>query len=85
MAIFVALQSPEIEVIGITTIYGNVYTSLATRNALHLLEVAGRSDIPVAQGSPVTILVRALLCYQYHHHPFLKLKTNPSLSLLRVF
>ncbi|XP_009610288.1 probable uridine nucleosidase 2 [Nicotiana tomentosiformis] len=55
MAIFVALQSPEIEVIGLTTIYGNVYTSLATRNALHLLDVAGRTDIPVAEGSHVTI------------------------------
>nr|UXM20076.1 UGT53 [Panax notoginseng] len=55
MAIFVALNSPEVEVIGLTTIYGNVYTSLATRNALHLLEVAGRIDIPVAEGSHVTI------------------------------
>ncbi|KAK6914432.1 Inosine/uridine-preferring nucleoside hydrolase domain [Dillenia turbinata] len=55
MAIFVALQSPEVEVIGLTTIYGNVYTSLATRNALHLLEIAGRTDIPVAEGSHVTI------------------------------
>ncbi|XP_052175041.1 probable uridine nucleosidase 2 isoform X2 [Diospyros lotus] len=55
MAIFVALQSPEVEVIGLTTIYGNVYTTLATRNALHLLEVAGRSDIPVVEGSHVTI------------------------------
>ncbi|MQL90827.1 hypothetical protein Taro_023427 [Colocasia esculenta] len=55
MAIFVALGSPEIEVVGLTTIYGNVYTTLATRNALHLLEVAGRDDIPVAEGSHVTI------------------------------
>ncbi|XP_055801758.1 probable uridine nucleosidase 2 [Solanum dulcamara] len=55
MAIFVALQSPEVEVIGLTTIYGNVYTTLATRNALHLLDVAGRTDIPVAEGSHVTI------------------------------
>lgn len=38
MAIFVALQSPEVEVIGLTTIYGNVYTTLATRNALHLVK-----------------------------------------------
>ncbi|CAA6668155.1 unnamed protein product [Spirodela intermedia] len=57
LAIFVALNSPEIEVVGLTTIYGNVYTSLATRNALHLLEVAGRNDIPVAEGSHVTITV----------------------------
>ncbi|CAM0880345.1 unnamed protein product [Alopecurus aequalis] len=55
MAIFVALNSPELEVVGLTTIFGNVYTSLATRNALHLLEAAGRTDIPVAEGSPVTV------------------------------
>ncbi|TKY69034.1 uridine nucleosidase 2 [Spatholobus suberectus] len=55
MAIFLALQSPEVQVIGLTTIYGNVYTTLATRNALHLLEVAGRTDIPVAEGSHVTL------------------------------
>ncbi|MBA0572373.1 hypothetical protein Golob_002718, partial [Gossypium lobatum] len=54
MAIFVALRSPEVEVIGLTTIYGNVYTTLATRNALHLLEIADRTDIPVAEGSHVT-------------------------------
>lgn len=57
MAIFVALRSPEVEVIGLTTIYGNVYTTLATRNALHLLEVAGRTDIPVAEGSHVTVTI----------------------------
>ncbi|KAK8561579.1 hypothetical protein V6N13_149254 [Hibiscus sabdariffa] len=55
MAIFLALRSPEVEVIGLTTIYGNVYTTLATRNALHLLEVADRIDIPVAEGSHVSI------------------------------
>ncbi|KAL5231005.1 hypothetical protein ABZP36_029781 [Zizania latifolia] len=55
MAIFVALRSPELELLGLTTIFGNVYTTLATRNALHLLEAVGRSDIPVAEGSHVTI------------------------------
>ncbi|KAK8617320.1 hypothetical protein V6N13_080237 [Hibiscus sabdariffa] len=55
MAIFLALRSPEVEIIGLTTIFGNVYTTLATRNALHLLEVADRTDIPVAEGSHVTI------------------------------
>ncbi|XP_010522248.1 PREDICTED: probable uridine nucleosidase 2 [Tarenaya hassleriana] len=55
MAIFVALKSPEVDVIGLTTIYGNVYTTLATRNALHLLEVADRTDIPVAEGTHTTI------------------------------
>ena len=51
MAIFFALRSPELEVIGLTTIFGNVHTELATTNALRLLEIAGRADIPVAHGA----------------------------------
>ena len=37
MAILVALRSPELEVLGLTTTFGNVHTALATRNALHLV------------------------------------------------
>ncbi|KAK8941548.1 putative uridine nucleosidase 2 [Platanthera guangdongensis] len=55
MAILLALSSPEIEVIGLTTIFGNVYTNLATKNALHLLEIAERTDIPVAEGAHSTL------------------------------
>lgn len=51
MAIFLALASPELEVIGLTTIFGNVDTELATTNALRLLDIAGHREIPVAQGA----------------------------------
>lgn len=51
MAIFFALKSPELDVIGLTTIFGNVHTDLATTNALRLLEIANREDIPVAKGA----------------------------------
>jgi len=51
MAIFFALRSPELDLIGLTTIFGNVHTDLATTNALRLLEIAGRTDIPVAKGA----------------------------------
>lgn len=51
MAIFYALAAPEIEVLGFTTVFGNVDSDLATLNALRLLEIAGRSDIPVARGA----------------------------------
>ncbi|MBN1201859.1 MAG: nucleoside hydrolase, partial [Anaerolineae bacterium] len=51
MAIFFALRSPELDVIGLTTIFGNVHTDLATINALRLLEIADRIDIPVAKGA----------------------------------
>ena len=58
MAIFLALRSPELQVIGLTTVFGNVHTDLATINALRLLEIAGRNDIPVAHGANAP-LVRA--------------------------
>jgi len=51
MAIFLALASAELDVIGLTTIFGNVETELATTNALRLLELAGHHEIPVAKGA----------------------------------
>ena len=51
MAIFYALNSPEIELLGLTTIFGNASTEICTTNALRLLEIAGRSDIPVYRGA----------------------------------
>jgi inosine-uridine nucleoside N-ribohydrolase len=50
MAIFYALASPELDVIGLTSIFGNAHTSVCTTNALKLLEIAERTDIPVAKG-----------------------------------
>ena len=41
-----ALRSPEVEVVGITSLFGNVRTKMATQNALYILEF-GRPDIPV--------------------------------------
>jgi inosine-uridine nucleoside N-ribohydrolase len=51
MAILFALNSPELEVVGLSAIFGNVHTELATANALRLLEFAGKAHIPVAQGA----------------------------------
>lgn len=50
MAIFMAFEAPGIEVIGLTTIFGNVDIDLATKNALHLCEMTGHPEIPVAEG-----------------------------------
>ncbi|XP_033143078.1 uridine nucleosidase 1 isoform X2 [Brassica rapa] len=51
MAIMMAFQTPELEILGLTTVFGNVSTQDATRNALLLCEVAGFPDVPVAEGS----------------------------------
>ncbi|HEY7626579.1 MAG TPA: nucleoside hydrolase [Ilumatobacteraceae bacterium] len=50
MAIFYALASPELDVVGLTTVFGNAHTDVCTTNALRLVEIAGRGDIPVARG-----------------------------------
>jgi inosine-uridine nucleoside N-ribohydrolase len=57
MAILFALQSSAVEVVGLTSIFGNVHTPLATENALRLLEMAGQPGIPVAQGATRPLLV----------------------------
>ncbi len=50
MAIYMAARLPNLEIVGLTTVFGNVNTPTATRNALTLLERAGISA-PVAQGA----------------------------------
>lgn len=49
MAIFTAMAHPDIELLGLTTTFGNVSVDRATTNALKLVELAGL-QIPVAQG-----------------------------------
>ena len=50
LALFLALASPEVQLEAVTTVSGNVLVEYTTRNALALLELAGRGDIPVARG-----------------------------------
>ena len=51
IAILLALASPEVELRGITTVHGNQTLEKTTLNALRVLELAGRSDVPVARGA----------------------------------
>lgn len=70
LAILAALASPEVEVIGLTSTFGNVTTATATANCFTLLGLAGlasgggggdggasppSSSIPVAAGSPTML------------------------------
>ena len=50
MAILAALHSPELEVLGLTTVFGNTEVELCSLNALRLVELEGNDHIPVAQG-----------------------------------
>ena len=51
IALLLALASPEVEVLGVTTTYGNQTLEKTTANALRVLELAGRTDIGVAAGA----------------------------------
>jgi inosine-uridine nucleoside N-ribohydrolase len=50
VAILLALASPEIDVLALTTVAGNVSLEKTTLNARRLLELAGRDDVLVAAG-----------------------------------
>ncbi len=49
MAVHLAFAHPALEVVALTSVFGNVHVPVATRNALRLAELAGAS-VPVAEG-----------------------------------
>jgi inosine-uridine nucleoside N-ribohydrolase len=51
IALLLALASPELEVLGVTTVHGNQTLEKTTANALRVLDLADRRDIPVAAGA----------------------------------
>ena len=51
IALLLAVASPELELLGVTTTYGNQTLAKTTKNALRVLELVGRSDVPVASGA----------------------------------
>ncbi|MPZ52526.1 MAG: hypothetical protein GEU79_07310 [Acidimicrobiia bacterium] len=51
IAILLAIASPEVELLGVTTVGGNTSLENTTTNALKILELANRPDIPVAAGA----------------------------------
>jgi inosine-uridine nucleoside N-ribohydrolase len=51
MALLLALASPELELLGVTTVHGNQTLDKTTANALRVLEFAGFGEMPVAGGA----------------------------------
>ena len=56
MALILALHSPAIEILGITTVAGNYSMEHATSDVLRLLEIARRTDIPVYRGANMPLV-----------------------------
>jgi purine nucleosidase len=51
MAIMVFLQSPNVDVLGITMVTGNAWRDEETQHTLRMLELIGRTDVPVVPGA----------------------------------
>ncbi len=66
IAMLLALASPEVELLGITTVHGNQTLAKTTANALRVLELVGRTEIPVAAGADRP-LVRELSVADHVH------------------
>jgi purine nucleosidase len=58
MAMLVLLQSPRVEVLGITMVTGNAWRDEETQHTLRMLELTGHPNVPVAKGA-VFPLVRS--------------------------
>lgn len=66
LALILALNSPELEIVGITTVSGNVKADQGAKNALKVLKLMNREDIPVYIGEEVP-LERELITAQDTH------------------
>ena len=51
VAMLLAVASPEVELVGVTTVAGNQTLEKTTANAIRVLELVGRGDVPIAEGA----------------------------------
>lgn len=58
LALMLALQSPELEILGVTTVAGNYSLERATTDVLRMLEIAEQPDIPVFRGADMPLVHR---------------------------
>src|SRR6266571_2284289 len=66
VALLLALASPEVELLGVTTTHGNQTLEKTTANAIRVLDFAGHSEVPVAAGADRP-LERPLYTAEYVH------------------
>ena len=68
LALLLALRSPEVNVVGVTTVAGNVALPDVLRNTRHVLDTAGATSVPVAAGAAAP-LVCPLTTATFFHGP----------------
>ncbi|SIQ23636.1 pyrimidine-specific ribonucleoside hydrolase RihA [Aeromonas veronii] len=66
IALILALASPELEVLAVTTSAGNQTPDKTLNNALRILTLLGRDDIPVAAGAPKPLARELIIADNVH-------------------
>jgi inosine-uridine nucleoside N-ribohydrolase len=66
IALLLALASPEVELLGVTTVAGNQTLDKTTANAIRILEFSGRTDIQVAAGADRPLLRAQYVAAEVH-------------------
>ena len=80
IALLLALGSPELELLGVTTTYGNQTLEKTTANALRVLELVGRTDVPVAAGAAAPLERELVVAAHVHGESGLDGPTLPAPS-----
>jgi inosine-uridine nucleoside N-ribohydrolase len=81
IALLLALGSPELELLGVTTTYGNQTLEKTTANTLRVLELAGRTDVPVASGAAEPLERERVVAAHVHGESGLDGPTLPPASI----
>jgi inosine-uridine nucleoside N-ribohydrolase len=66
IALLLALGSPEIALLGVTTVSGNQTLEKTTANAIRVLDHVGRADVPVAAGAPRPLVRERHIAAEVH-------------------
>jgi inosine-uridine nucleoside N-ribohydrolase len=66
IALLLAVASPEIDVLGVTTVCGNSTLDKTTANAIRVLEFVDRGDVPVAAGADRPLVREAFVAAYVH-------------------
>jgi inosine-uridine nucleoside N-ribohydrolase len=66
IALLLALASPEVELLGVTTVAGNQTLEKTTANAIRVLDFVGRDDIAIAAGADRPLLREPFVAADVH-------------------
>ncbi|MEF2975879.1 nucleoside hydrolase [Subtercola sp. YIM 133946] len=68
LALLYLAAQPEVELVGVTAVYGNCVIDDSLRNIAYVLALAGRGDTPVARGAAKPLNAEPHIAHYVHGH-----------------